>query len=33
VERFPTTVRGLRTLTDWLQAHGVTQVATEATGV
>jgi hypothetical protein len=33
VERFPTTVRGLPTLTDRLQAHGVTQVAMEATGV
>jgi transposase len=33
VEQFPTTVRGLLTLADWLEAHGVTQVAMEATGV
>jgi transposase len=33
VERFPTTVRGLLTLADWLEAHGVRQVAMEATGV
>ena len=30
---FPTTVRGLMGLRDWLEAHGVTQVAMEATGV
>jgi len=30
---FPTTVRGLVTLRDWLEAHGVTHVALEATGV
>ena len=30
---FATTVAGLLTLHDWLQAHGVTQVAMEATGV
>jgi transposase len=33
VEQFPTTVHGLLTLADWLEAHGVTQVAMEATGV
>jgi transposase len=33
VERFPTAVQGLLTLADWLEAHGVTQVAMEATGV
>jgi transposase len=33
VEQFPTTVQGVRTLADWLEAHGVTQVAMEATGV
>ena len=33
VEQFPTTVQGLLTLADWLEAHGVTQVAMEATGV
>jgi transposase len=33
VERFATTVQGLLTLADWLEAHGVTQVAMEATGV
>src|SRR6266496_5994854 len=33
VEQFPTTVRGLLVLHDWLEAHGVTQVAMEATGV
>lgn len=33
VEQFKTTVAGLLTLRDWLQAHGVTQVAMEATGV
>ena len=30
---FPTTVRGLLALRDWLKAHRVTQVAMEATGV
>jgi transposase len=33
VEQFPTTVQGLLTLADWLEAHGVRQVAMEATGV
>jgi transposase len=33
VEQFAATVRGLLTLADWLEAHGVTQVAMEATGV
>jgi transposase len=33
VEQFPTAVQGLLTLADWLEAHGVTQVAMEATGV
>jgi transposase len=33
VEEFPTTVAGLLTLADWLEAHGVTKVAMEATGV
>jgi transposase len=33
VAQFQTTVRGLLTLRDWLQAHRVTQVAMEATGV
>jgi transposase len=33
VTQFQTTVRGLLTLHDWLAAHGVTQVAMEATGV
>ncbi len=32
VEQFSTTVRGLLVLRDWLKAHGVTQVAMEATG-
>jgi transposase len=32
-ETFATTVPGLLVLADWLQAHGVTQVAMEATGV
>jgi transposase len=32
-ETFATTVAGLLVLADWLQAHGVTQVAMEATGV
>jgi transposase len=33
LEQFSTTVQGLLTLADWLEAHGVTQVAMEATGV
>jgi transposase len=33
VAEFATTVRGLLALRDWLQAHRVTQVAMEATGV
>jgi transposase len=33
VAEFQTTVRGLLLLRDWLQAHRVTQVAMEATGV
>src|SRR5918998_3627302 len=33
VAEFQTTVQGLLTLRDWLEAHGVTQVAMEATGV
>ncbi|MCA1701237.1 MAG: IS110 family transposase, partial [Actinobacteria bacterium] len=33
VVQFQTTVAGLLTLRDWLKAHGVTQVAMEATGV
>ena len=33
VEQFSTTVRGLLVLRDWLAAHGVTDVAMEATGV
>jgi len=33
VAEFQTTVRGLLALRDWLAAHGVTQVAMEATGV
>jgi transposase len=33
VRQFKTTVGGLLVLHDWLQAHGVTQVAMEATGV
>jgi transposase len=33
VETFATTVSGLLVLADWLAAHGVTQVAMEATGV
>ena len=32
-ETFPTTTVGLLTLRDWLQAHGVTHVAMESTGV
>ena len=33
VRQFKTTVGGLLVLHDWLKAHGVTQVAKEATGV
>jgi transposase len=33
LEPFRTTVQGLLGLRDWLAAHGVTQVAMEATGV
>jgi transposase len=33
VETFQTTVPALLALADWLAAHGVTQVAMEATGV
>jgi transposase len=33
VAEFATTVRGLLGLRDWLQAHGVTHLAMEATGV
>jgi len=33
VVEFPTTVRGLLALRDWLAAHGVQQVVMEATGV
>jgi transposase len=33
VETFATTVSGLLVLADWLEAHGVEQVAMEATGV
>jgi len=33
VAEFPTTVRGLVALADWLRAHGITHVAMEATGV
>ena len=33
VREFKTTVGGLLVLHDWLRAHGVTQVAMEATGV
>ncbi len=33
VAEFKTTVAGLLALRDWLKAHGVTQVAMEATGV
>jgi transposase len=33
VREFRTTVGGLLVLHDWLKAHGVTQVAMEATGV
>ncbi len=33
VAEFSTTVRGLLALRDWLKAHGVNQVAMEATGV
>jgi transposase len=33
LSEFATTVAGLLTLRDWLRAHGVSQVALEATGV
>ena len=33
VREFKTTVGGLLVLHDWLKAHGVTQVAMEATGM
>src|SRR5688500_12350247 len=33
VAEFPTTVRGLLALRDWLASHGVSQVVMEATGV
>jgi len=33
VAEFPTTVRGLQALRDWLGGHAVTQVVMEATGV
>jgi hypothetical protein len=33
VAEFQTTVQGLLTLRDWLEAHEVDQVAMEATGV
>ena len=33
VAEFQTTVRGLLALRDWLQAHRVTEVAMEASGV
>ena len=33
VETFATTVPSQLALADWLEAHGVTQVAMEATGV
>ena len=33
VEEFPTTVRGLLALRDWLAGHGVQEVVMEATGV
>jgi transposase len=33
VAEFQTTVRGLVALADWLEAHAVTHVAMEATGV
>ncbi len=33
VETFATTVPSLLGLADWLEAHGVTQVSMEATGV
>lgn len=33
VQEFKTTVRGLLAMADWLRAHGVTDVAMEATGV
>lgn len=33
VAEFQTTVRGLLALSDWLSAHGVSQVSMEATGM
>jgi transposase len=33
IAEFPTTVRGLLALRDWLAGHGVRQVVMEATGV
>jgi transposase len=33
IETFATTVPSLLALSDWLEAHGVTQVVMEATGV
>ncbi len=33
IEQFATTVRGLLVLRDWLEAHRVTNVVMEATGV
>jgi hypothetical protein len=33
VATFPTTVPSLLALADWLEAHGVTQVAMQATAV
>jgi transposase len=33
VREFPTTVRGLLALRDWLASHGAQQVVMEATGV
>jgi transposase len=33
IAEFKTTVQGLLGLRDWLKAHGVTQVAMEASGV
>lgn len=33
VAQFKTTVQGLLALRDWLQAHGVTHVVMEASGV
>lgn len=33
MHEFPTTVRGLMALADWLEAHEVSAVVMEATGV